>query len=348
MMADDYPEVYVVHSQEIRILSSHHLLFGDAAMNRLLRRSGLTLIELLVVIGIIAILVGLLLPAVQKVRAAAARIACQNNLKQIGIALHHFHDVNGVFPASGWTMAGPGNPEGKYVSWRPLTLVYIEQESVRQLYDFRLNWWEGSNLEVASLPIKTYVCPATADRTAVTSAIAKPPRPALSVSLPLAPTDYEAIMGVQPSSINPHVGYALYHAANRFAVMSRNSRVRLTDITDGTSHTVMVVEAAGRPTVHRNGRPYPHLANDQGICWADSEGPFSLDGSSMDGQQEGCGLPCSRAINGKNDNEPYSFHSGGAHFLFADGHVVFLRETLPLTTLAALCTRAAGEVVHYN
>jgi prepilin-type processing-associated H-X9-DG protein/prepilin-type N-terminal cleavage/methylation domain-containing protein len=317
-------------------------------MVRLQRRPGFALVELLVVIGIIAMLVGLLLPAVQKVRAAATRITCLNNLKQIGVALHHFHDVNGVFPASGWTTVGPGNPEGKYVGWRPLTLAYIEQENVRQLYDFRLNWWEGSNLEVASIPIKTYSCPATADRAPVTHAIAKPPRPALSFPRPLAPTDYEAIMGVQPSSINPHLGYALYNAANRFAVMFRNSRVRMTDITDGTSNTVMVVEAAGRPTVYRNGRLHPHLDNDQGISWADSEGPFSLDGSSMDGQQEGCGLPCYRAINGKNDNEPYSFHGGGAHFLFADGHVTFLRDTMPLTTLAALCTRAAGEVVHYD
>ncbi|MCS7272314.1 MAG: DUF1559 domain-containing protein, partial [Gemmataceae bacterium] len=300
------------------------------------------------VIAIIAILIGLLLPAVQKVRGAAARASCLNNLKQLGIALHHFHDVHGVFPASGWTMAGPGNPAGRYVGWRPLLLPYVEQENVQKLYDFTVHWWEGTNLAAASVPIRLFVCPATPERGSVTAAVAKPPRPAMTFPQPLAPTDYEAIMGVQPTSINPHLGNSFYNSANRFAVMSRNSRVRMTDITDGTSSTIMVVEAAARPLVYRNGRPHPHLSNDQGISWADSEGPFSLDGASADGQQEGCGLPCSRAMNGKNDNEPYSFHSGGAQFLFADGHVEFLRESLPLTTLAALCTRAAGEVVQYD
>ncbi len=309
------------------------------------RAAGFTLIELLVVVAIVSVLIGLLIPAVQKVRAAAARASCLNNLKQIGIALHHFHDVHQVFPASGWTTAGPGNPHGRYVGWRPLILPFVEQEGLQRIYDFSVDWWEGRNLEAATHSVRLFICPATPARAEVLQAVAKPPRPAMTFPRPLAPTDYEAIMGVQPSSINPHLGTSFYNSFNRFAVMHRNSRVRFTDITDATSTTVMVVEAAGRPVVYRNHRAYPDIGNDQGISWADSEGPFSLDGASPDAMLEGCGLLCYRSMNAKNDNEPYSFHSGGGNFLFADGHVAFIRDSIALTTLAALFTRAAGEIV---
>lgn len=307
-------------------------------------RRGFTLIELLVVVAIVAVLVGLVLPAVQKVRDAAARTHCQNNLKQLGLALHGFHDAYGVFPPSGWTTVGPGNPAGKYVGWRPLTLPFIEQENLQRLYNFNLHWWEGTNAVAAAVPVRAYRCPAVPERGEVTTAVAKPPRPALTFANPIAPTDYEAIMGVQPASINPHVG-GIYTAGNRFSVLYRNSRTRLTDITDGTASTIMVVECGGRPLVFRNRTARPELANDQGIGWADSEGPFSLDGASADGQAEGCGLACSRPMNMKNDNEPYSFHPGGGNVLFADGHVRFVRELVDLRTFAALCTMSAGEVV---
>ncbi len=167
---------------------------------------------MLVVIAIIAILVGLLLPAVQKVREAAARAQCQNNLKQLGLALHAFHDSNGVFPASGWTTAGPGKPARKFVGWRPLTLPFIEQENLQRLYDFSQNWWDGPNPPAAATPVKTHRCPSTPAGDAVTSAVAKPPRPAMTFVAPVAPTDYEVVMGVQPAAIHPHLPAALYTA----------------------------------------------------------------------------------------------------------------------------------------
>jgi prepilin-type N-terminal cleavage/methylation domain-containing protein/prepilin-type processing-associated H-X9-DG protein len=311
-----------------------------------------TLIELLVVIAVLAILIGLLLPAVQRVREAAARAKCQNNLKQLGLALHGYHDAYQFFPASGWTKAAPGNPAGKWHSWRTAVLPYVEQNNLRNVFDLNFNWWEGPNLTAAVTPVPLYECPSTGRRAPITSAPAKPSpapgRPALTFAAPLAPTDYEAVQGVQHGSINPHLAAALYTADNRFSVMHRDSRNGFPAITDGTSSTVMVVEAAARPLVYRNRTADAALSNDQGIGWVDNEGPFSLDGAAADGSAEGCGTACPVPMNRRNDNEPYSFHAGGGNFLFADGHVGFVRESVPLPTLAALCTRAAGEAVSDN
>ena len=106
-----------------------------------------------------------------------------------------------------------------------------------------------------------------------------------------------------------------------------------------------IVECAARPLIYRGRTPRPDLFNDQGQGWIDSEGAFSLDGANADGsvQRQGPVLT-PRAIHATNDNEPYSFHSGGANMLFADGHMLFVRETVTLEVFAALCTRAAGEV----
>jgi prepilin-type processing-associated H-X9-DG protein len=200
----------------------------------------------------------------------------------------------------------------------------------------------------AAVPVKTFLCPSVGQRREVLSAVARTPRPAVTFANPIAPTDYEAIMGVQPASINPHLGTAFYSAANRFSVLYRNSTTRMTDIGDGTSSTIMVVECGARPLVFRNRSAQPSLNNDQGIGWADSEGPFSLDGAASDGWSEGCGVSCSSPMNRKNDNEPFSFHTGGANMLFADGHVQFVRETVSIVTFAALCTMNGGEVIPGN
>ncbi|MCU0712443.1 MAG: DUF1559 domain-containing protein [Pirellula sp.] len=268
---------------------------------------------------------------------------CQNNQKQLGLAVLNFESAFRYFPASGWTVASRTNPQGKFVSWRVSILPYLEHSNVRDLYRFDRNWWEDTNLAVASIPLPGFVCPSVPDQPPVMSAIAKSPRPALTFNTPLGRTDYEAIQGVQPQSVNP----VLYNASNRFSVMHRNSINSHASITDGTSNTVMVVEAGGRPSVYRGRSARADLSNDQGIGWADSEGAFSLDGASANGALEGCGrvAGCVSAMNARNDNEPYSFHTSGSNCLFADGHVQFLNQNISLDVMAALCTRGAGEVI---
>jgi prepilin-type processing-associated H-X9-DG protein len=242
---------------------------------------------------------------------------------------------------------GPGNPAGKYVGWRPLLLPFVEQQNVRSLYDINQNWWEQPNITVASIPVRVFRCPSAVRGPDVVSAIAKSPRPALNFANPVAPADYEALIGVQPTSINPHLAWPLYNSTNRWSVMYRNSTTRIADILDGTSQTLLIVECSSRPLVFRQRRLQPGMFNDQGISWADSEGAFSVDGASPDGNSEGCGPAggCVAAMNRKNDNEPFSLHVGGANFLFADGRVQFVAESVPLEVLAALATAQSGEVI---
>jgi prepilin-type processing-associated H-X9-DG protein len=161
---------------------------------------------------------------------------------------------------------------------------------------------------------------------------------------PLAPNDYEAIMGIK-DIISP----SLYKAGNNRSAMFQNSAIKLTDITDGTALTILIVECSARPLVYFGRTPDPAAVNDQGAGWIDAQGPFSLDGASSDGSQQGQGpVLTPRAMNTTNLNEPYSFHAGGCNFVFADGHVQFIRESVDLQVFAALCTRSAGEVTNAN
>ncbi len=309
------------------------------------RPTGFTLVELLVVIAVIGVLLAITLPAVQSVREAARRADCGNRLRQLGLAVQNFESTFQVFPASGWTQASPGNPQGKYVGWRPVIMPLIEQGNIEQNYDYSLHWWEGSNLAVASNTVPAFRCPSAADGPPTLQAIAHPPRPAMSFPQPLGPTDYEAIMGLKPAAINPFLPSPLYNNSNRFAVMHRDSRTRHADIIDGLTQTLLLVECGGRPTVYRNGQARGDLANDQGIGWADSEGPFSFDGTNADGSIEGGGPAdgCSYVMNRRNDNEPYAFHPSGSNVLFAGGNIKFLGETTAIDIFATICTRNGRE-----
>jgi prepilin-type N-terminal cleavage/methylation domain-containing protein/prepilin-type processing-associated H-X9-DG protein len=315
-------------------------------MNRIHRtRRGFTLIELLVVIAIIAILIGLLLPAVQKVREAAARAQCGNNLKQVGLAIFNHESTHGYLPSS---IRPAGVTTLSRVSWTIPTLAYIEQDNLRRNYDPNQTWGAAANLPVTAQPIKIFQCPSTPN----------PDRrdgdPQTQVWNTIAVTDYAAVTSVSPLATTVNAtGFPLP------GVMEKNATVRITAVTDGTSNTLMVSESAGRPQIYRLGKPYqtpPGLGRQvNGGGWARPASdldfiPATADGSSYPGP---CAVNCTNgfvysaypdaAFGTEGSSAPYSFHPGGVNALFADGSVRFVRASVTAQTFAALVTRSGGE-----
>src|SRR5207244_935796 len=152
------------------------------------RRSAFTLIELLVVIAIIAVLIGLLLPAVQKVREAANRVKCQNNLKQIGLAFHNYHDAQGSLPSN----IRPSAVSTVRVRWTTFLLPYYEQDNLRRNYDLTKNWSDAVNLPVTSQEIKILECPSSPNPERLDGA------PENNWVGNVASSDYAGIYGIDP------------------------------------------------------------------------------------------------------------------------------------------------------
>jgi prepilin-type N-terminal cleavage/methylation domain-containing protein len=295
-------------------------------MLRRCRRRAFTLIELLVVIAIIGMLIGLLLPAVQKVRAAAARMQCGNNLHQLGLAIHCYADANsGQLPPSHRNV----HP---YSGWVTLLLPYLEQDNLYRQYNFNLDWYDPAQQPVVSRQLKVMVCPATPNPNRMISGSIG------GVSYTVPPADYAAIGGIT-SDIVPAVIPASYP---RLGAMPIDTNLGFKDITDGTSSTLLVAEGAGRPQVwnagHDTGALSPTALTKS--TWSAWNGNFirgySYDGSVYPGP---CPLNCS------NLDAIYSFHTGGAYGLLADGSARFLSQGIDVWVMYSLATSQGGEVV---
>jgi prepilin-type N-terminal cleavage/methylation domain-containing protein/prepilin-type processing-associated H-X9-DG protein len=289
-------------------------------------RPGLSLIELLVVLAIIALLTGLLLAAVQKAREAGARVACANNLHQVGLALHAYEADHGRLPPGG--VQGPfepaGVPEGIDHAMWPFLLPYLEQQNLTNLYRWDVPPWDAANLPAVAVRVPVLICPA-APGGHVETADDDPTWPAGARA---AGTDY-APAGLSPILADRGV---LAPDAPAEPALPINGRVRLSDITDGTSNTLVIAEDAGRPEAWEAGQRVAD-ATRPGGAWASPANRIAVRASG------------GAAVNRTNDQEVYGFHPGGAHALFADGSVRLLRAGTDVRTLAALITRAGGETV---
>ncbi len=307
---------------------------------RFVRRAGFTLIELLVVIAIIAILIALLVPAVQKVRDAAARAQCQNNLKQIGLGLHNHHDTYKYFPSN----LRPVTAGGVRHRWQTNLLPFIEQAPMFNRYNLGLNWSDVNNLPVTGLKVSIYQCPSAPNPDRFDGNPDNGYVPIVAVG------DYAGVYQVDPRLVS--LGLV---PVGGLGILSKTTNVRFADISDGTSNTIHVTESAGRPDLYRAGKLVGGL-NTTGGGWCRPASEIWLSGASADGVSvpgpAGVNATNGQARNGYPDpyfgtdgaGQIYGFHTGGVNSLFADGSVRFLAQTVNIATLAAIVTRSGGEV----
>lgn len=329
-------------------------------MRRQLRRA-FTLIELLVVIAIIAILIGLLLPAVQKIREAANRIKCQNNLKQIALAFHGYENTHSMLPYSKRTSL----PQR---SWAPDVLPYLEQDNLVSSANYNLNenWWRtlgtvAPNIGVtipngtsAQTHLPVFQCPSTPVKNRLQSKAETPPEQ----NKVGACGDYFIPEGVN-IAINAELPAAEQYPTTadlKGALQPFPNPTSFAAFTDGTSNTIMVGECAGREDVWR-GRTMTAAAADQanaacararGGAWATNDNPYSIGARApwcTSGPTAGS-IPGTMKINNSNEwgHLFYSFHTGVACFALADGSVRTFSESTRLRVLADMVTRSGGEV----
>ena len=342
----------------------------------MIRRRGFTLVELLVVIAIIGILVGLLLPAVQAAREAARRMQCQNNMKQIGLAIQNFESAYRFFPPAR-VDAAPGFPVTEFGVPAPTTgtiqhgpgiflMPYMEQNAIYNQYDLKQSWSSAANAAAIANQIPTFNCPSTPESGRLDTG--NVPGSTAANRWLAAASDYSIAngmngkIGLPPYSLMPAIpGYdpanpstdatqyigsilpmstiSSFTTAMSPPFYNRRTKMRFSSLTDGSSNTFSWVEDAGRPFQYRRSAKVSTL-RASGAGWADPDSEFWVDGFTTDGVTS-LG-PC--AMNCNNNNELYAFHTGGAMAVYCDGSVRFVSAQTSIPLLAAAISASMGEV----
>jgi len=306
--------------------------------------AGFTLVELLVVVAIIGILVALMLPAVQAAREAARKASCKNNLKQVGLAVHHYHLCLGSFPPGYVYKPHPrGNQAG--FGWAALVLPYLEQEAVYRQFDFRVPIFHPINRVPRERHLAVYLCPTDpiTERQFVKMGASSPERYAMA--------SYVGNFGSPDLDLTPDCSDGVF---------SRNSATRMADVTDGLSNTLFVGERVNGvrlrgsrgiqdPGASAGWSPVP-FHGDHGLhmhyetTWAgavrDLNDPADDHGHMV--LFHAAHTPNSLQTDDRDITAP---HSGVAQFLLGDGSVHAISETIDAAVYAALATRCGGEAV---
>ncbi len=345
------------------------------------RRRGFTLIELLVVIAIIAILISLLVPAVQKVREAAALTQCKNNLKQIGLALHSYHDAYKVFPpgyVDGNTnpSSTPDNDVGPGWGWASLLLPNLEQTSLYNQINFKQPVGQGVNAKVSVTPLTLLQCPSDDNQQNVPVYDSSFTQPIATV----AHANYAGCNGwvecfanaggnYQPSSDGGTAedgdGGQTATGISGNGVFYRNSKIRSSSVIDGLSNTIFVGE---RCSAHAPLTWTGAVAGGRAPAWMATQpwtppytppatAPDTGNGTAYDNADWG---ECLVLAHGNATHVPnvdfpvydpdvfWSMHPGGANFLFGDGSVHFLSSNIDPNTYQWMCTIAGNETINSN
>jgi prepilin-type N-terminal cleavage/methylation domain-containing protein/prepilin-type processing-associated H-X9-DG protein len=315
------------------------------------QRRGFTLLELLVVIAIISILAALLLPAVQAAREAGRRMACANNVKNLALAAHNYHDDHRRFPPGAVGPLTPSFPQYaglKHQGLGTYLLPYLEQRPLASQYRWDASWFDPPNQPVVTQQLHVWQCPsAQADRVMYGSVPTITPPPPQPLFVGTAACGDYAGMGVvdaglaQRGLIDPPSG-PLDERGHYEGIFPINAARRIADILDGTSNTILIAECAGRPQLWQGQKQVGNasLLGLSGAPWA-SRNLLWCRGAAANGTT--FFGPC--AINCTNDREVYSFHPQGANAAFADGSIHFLSASTDIRVFAALVTRAGGEVI---